>query len=155
MIRALDKPVTFGATKEGTFAVRVATSMDVTSKKGGKITNSEGLTDDATWSKAAKWVDYVGPVAGETIGITILNHPTSFRYPTTWHVRTYGLFAANPFGGKDFGPKALGDYVINPGQSIRFDYRVIVHKGDTASAKPGASFEAYANPPKVEVSLVP
>ena len=155
VVRALDKPVTFGATKEGSFAIRVATSMDVTSKKGGKITNSEGLTDDATWSKPAKWVDYVGPVAGETVGITILNHPASFRYPTTWHVRTYGLFAANPFGGKDFGPNAPGNYVINPGQSIRFDYRVIVHKGDTASAKPGASFEAYANPPKVEVSLVP
>ena len=40
-----------------------------------------------------------------TLGIAILNHPSSFRHPTHWHVRTYGLFAANPFGIHDFETK--------------------------------------------------
>ncbi len=150
-LKATDGPVVFGDTKEGMFGVRVATSMDVLSKKGGKITTSEGLTDDKAWGKPAGWVDYTGPVDNETVGIAILNHPSSFRYPTTWHVRTYGLFAANPFGWHDFGLGKSAEHTVPAGGSIKFGYRVILHKGDTASANIAAQFESYANPPKVEV----
>ena len=102
-IKATAGPLVFGDTKEGMFGLRVPTSMDVTSKLGGKITNADGLTDAKTWGKPSSWVDYTGPVEGKTLGITVMNHPSSFRYPTTWHVREYGLFAANPFGWHDFG----------------------------------------------------
>ncbi len=150
-LKASNGPVTFGDTKEGMFGVRVATSMDVDSKGGGKITNSDGLNDAAAWGKPAPWVDYTGPVEGETVGIAILNHPSSFRYPTTWHVRTYGLFAANPFGWHDFGMKTGGEHTIPPGESIRFGYRVILHKGDTPSASMAAAYEGYIKPPTVTV----
>jgi hypothetical protein len=152
-IKATDGPVTFGDTKEGMFGVRVATSMDVDSKQGGKITNSGGLNDAATWGKPATWVDYTGPVDGETVGVAILNHPASFRHPTTWHVRTYGLFAANPFGLHDFGMKKTGEHTLPAGESIHFGYRVILHKGDTASAGLPASYAGYAKPPEVKVTL--
>ena len=115
-LKATDGPVTFGDTKEGMFGLRVASSMDVNKKKGGKITNAEGLTDDQAWGKASPWVDYTGPVEGKTVGIAILNHPRSFRYPTTWHVRTYGLFAANPFGWHDFGLGEVGEYTLPGGR---------------------------------------
>ncbi len=151
-IKATDGPLTFGDTKEGMFGLRVASSMDVNKKKGGKITNAEGITDDAAWGKASPWVDYVGPVDGKTVGVAILNHPHSFRYPTTWHVRTYGLFAANPFGWHDFGRKESGRYVLEAGASIRFGYRVILHEGDTASAHLVDAFQAYAQPPTVELT---
>ncbi len=150
-IKASNGPVTFGDTKEGMFGVRVASSMDVDAKKGGKITNAEGLTDAAAWGKPSPWVDYVGPVEGETVGIAILNHPASFRHPTTWHVRTYGLFAANPFGWHDFGMKTSGDHTIPAGESIRFGYRVILHTGDTASAHLPAAYAGYIKPPLVEI----
>ena len=150
-IKATDGPVTFGDTKEGMFGVRVATSMDVDSRKGGKITNSDGLTDAGAWGKPASWVDYTGPVEGRTVGVAILNHPASFRHPTTWHVRTYGLFAANPFGLHDFGMKAPGDHTIPAGESVRFGYRVILHKGETAAAGLPAAYAAYAQPPKVTI----
>ena len=150
-IKATDGPVTFGDTKEGMFGVRVATSMDVDSKKGGKITNSNGLTDGAAWGKPAAWVDYTGPVDGKTVGVAILNHPSSFRHPTTWHVRSYGLFAANPFGWHDFGAKTAGDSTIPAGDSIRFGYRVILHEGDTASARLADAYLAYTEPPRVIV----
>lgn len=152
-IRATAGPVTFGDTKEGMFGLRVASSMDVKSKQhsDGKITNAEGLHDDAAWGKASPWVDYVGPVHGKTAGVAILNHPDSFRFPTTWHVRTYGLFAANPFGWHDFGRKESGRYTIPSGESIRFRYRVILHASDTPSADVPGSFQAYAQPPRIEV----
>lgn len=151
-LKATAGPVTFGDTKEGMFGLRVASSMDVNKKKGGKITNAEGITDDAAWGKASPWVDYTGPVEGETLGIAILNHPESFRYPTTWHVRTYGLFAANPFGWHDFGLKKSGEYTLPAGESIRFRYRVILHNGDTESARLPQAFEAYGKPASVDVS---
>lgn len=150
-IKATAGPVTFGDTKEGMFGLRLASSMDVKNKTGGKITNAEGITDDNAWGKASPWVDYVGPVKGKTVGAAILNHPSSFRYPTTWHVRTYGLFAANPFGRHDFGMKKSGEYVLPDGGSIRFAYRVILHEGDTSSAHVADAFKAYARPPLVEV----
>ena len=80
----------------------------------------------------------------------MLNHPSSFRYPTAWHVRTYGLFAANPFGWHDFGKPEKGDYVIPAGQSIEFHYRVILHQGATESAAPARLFEGYAHPPTID-----
>jgi len=151
-LKATAGPVTFGDTKEGMFGVRVATSMDVTSKKGGKIRNAEGLEDKEAWGKPSPWVDYTGPVDGKTVGVAILNHPSSFRFPTTWHVRDYGLFAANPFGWHDFGQKTSGEYVLPAGELIRFRYRVILHDGDTSSAAIPAAFQAYeAAEPKVVI----
>jgi hypothetical protein len=150
-IAANDGPVTFGDTKEGMFGIRVASSMDVTKKKGGKITNAEGLTDEKAWGKPSSWVDYVGPVNDKIVGIAMINHPKSFRYPTTWHVRTYGLFAANPFGWHDFGRPERGDYTIPGGQAIEFNYRVVLHEGDTTSANVPSLATAYINPPVVDV----
>ncbi len=150
-IHALSRPVTFGDTKEGMFGLRVASSMDVTRKAGGKITTADGLTDERAWGKASRWVDYVGPVHDKTVGIAVLNHPDSFRYPTTWHVRPYGLFAANPFGWHDFGRPQRGDHTIAPNGAIRFRYRVILHEGATSAAGLPAHFLGYCKPPKCEL----
>lgn len=150
-LKATAGPVTFGDTKEGMFGLRLESSMDVKKKQGGKITNAEGITDVAAWGKASPWVDYTGPVEGQTVGVAVLNHPDSFRFPTTWHVRDYGLFAANPFGWKDFGMKKSGEYTLPKGESIRFRYRVVLHKGDTPSAHVPDAFQAYAHPPRVEL----
>jgi len=143
--------VNISDTKEGTFAIRVPTSMDVDSSDGnptpsGTIINSEGLKDSKAWGKRSMWVDYSGPVEGEMAGITIFNHPASFRYPTWWHVRTYGLFAANPFGIKDFEPdlKTDGTVVLKKGESLKFYYRVILHTGDANSLDLGKLYKDYA-----------
>ena len=150
-LKAAHGPVVFGDTKEGMFGLRVASSMDVNRKKGGKITNAEGLVDDHAWGKASPWVDYIGPVAGKTVGIAILNHPRSFRYPTTWHVRTYGLFAANPFGWHDFGLGKSGEYTLASGENLWFGYRVILHSGETASARIPDAFASYCQPARIEI----
>ncbi len=150
-LKATAGPVKLGDTKEGTMAIRVAGTMKVDAKKanpkwGGKIVNSEGLTDSGAWGKRAAWVDYHGPVDGDVLGVTIMNHPSSFRFPTYWHVRTYGLFAANPFGLHNFegSDKLDGSHTIAKGESIDFRYRFLFHTGDEKQAKVGPTFDAYA-----------
>lgn len=152
-LTATEGPVEFGDTKEGMFGVRVPSSMDVKAKKGGKIVNAEGLTDGAAWGKRSSWVDYSGPVDGKTVGVTILEHPTSYGSPTPWHVRDYGLFAANPFGKHDFGLADKPTPTILPkGKSLTFRYRVILHKGDAKEADPATAFEFFAKPPKMTLT---
>jgi hypothetical protein len=143
-IKATEGKLTFGDTKEGSFGIRVAESMKVDAGKGGRIINSQGLADGAAWGKPAAWVDYHGPVDGEHLGVAILNHPSSFRYPTHWHVRTYGLFAANPFGLKDFRAGSEGAHTLQQGESITLRYRVLLHTGDEKQGKVAEAFAEYA-----------
>jgi Methane oxygenase PmoA len=144
VVTAAADQVTFGDTKEGSFGVRVAESMKVERKTGGKIITSEGLENEKAWGKPAAWVDYHGPVEGETLGIAILNHPSSFRYPTHWHVRPYGLFAANPWGLHDFtSGKESSEHTMKRGDSFLLRYRVIFHKGDEKQGKIAAAFASY------------
>jgi len=131
--------------KDAGFSIRVATSMDVDSKKGGQLINSHGVTDRAAWGKRAPWVDYHGPVKGKTVGVAILNHPSSFRHPTPWHVRTYGLFTANPFGLKSLRQGKDGAFTLKKGDSITLRHRVIFHLGDEKAARIAEAYKAYAN----------
>ncbi|MFP6694030.1 MAG: PmoA family protein [Pirellulales bacterium] len=136
----------FGDTKEGSFGVRVAGTMKVDANQGGKVINSEGQTDKGAWGKPAAWVDYFGPVEGEQLGIAILNHPKSFRHPSYWHVRTYGLFTANVFGLRHFtgGKAGKGEHTLKPGEKVAFYHRVVFHKGDDKQAQITKAFAQYA-----------
>jgi hypothetical protein len=149
-----DKPVVFGDSKEGTMATRVAETMRLTHKNGpgqGHIVMSTGLRDQQTWGKRADWCDYYGPVAGasngpEILGVAIFDHPGNLRHPTTWHVRDYGLFAANPFGLHEFEktPQGEGNLSIPPGQSVTFRYRFYYHRGDEKQARVAEHYRRYA-----------
>jgi len=144
-IDALQKLV-FGDTKEGTFGIRLATSM--TEDKGGRMVNAEGKeTEKNVWGKRSDWVDYSGPVDGQTVGVAIFDNPTNPRHPTYWHARAYGLFAANPFGVRDFtGDKSQdGSMTVEKGKSTRFRYRVVVHTGDPVTAGIPALYRQYAS----------
>ncbi len=145
-VTAVADEVTFGDTKEGAFGVRVAETMKEEAKLGGKIVTSEGLTDKDAWGKPAKWVDYYGPVGGKTVGIAIFDHPKSFRHPTTWHVRTYGLFAPNPFGLHDFpaGKEKDGSHKMKKGESFLLKYRVYFHQGDEKEGKVAEAYSKFA-----------
>ncbi len=146
--------VLFGDTKEGGLAsVRVQPSMDVRAGLGGKIENANGgSNEDETWGKRAAWCDYSGPVNDRTVGITVMDHPDSFRHPTYWHVRNYGLMTANPFGLSHYhgDPTRRGWHVLSPGESVVGIYRFYVHKGDAGDAGIGERYHDFANPPKIE-----
>jgi len=156
-IHASESDVTFGDTKEGTMALRLNESMRLTkppakgekkSRPGeGRIVNSEGVRDGQTWGKRAKWCDYYGPVDGKVVGVAIFDHPQNPRHPTWWHVRDYGLFAANAFGRHDFESlpdRKAGNLVLPEGQSVTFRYRIYFHEGDEKHGKVAEQYEEYA-----------
>jgi hypothetical protein len=146
-IHASHGAITLGDTKEGTMAIRLAETMRLKGKVGhGHIVNSGGVRDDATWGKRADWCDYYGPVEGKTVGVAIFDHPQNPRHPTWWHVRDYGLFAANPFGQHDFEKfpdKTAGNLTIPAGQSLTFRYRFFLHEGDNEQAKVAEKYQEY------------
>ena len=139
----------FGDTKEaGNISVRVAESME--EGNGGTIVNAHGAISEAEcWGKRAPWVDYYGPVEGQTAGLAIFDHPTGFRHPTWWHVRNYGLFTANCWGLHDFTGdwSVRGDYALPQGKSLQFKYRVYLHAGDVKQADVAGRYLDFAHPP--------
>lgn len=139
--------VTFSDAKDAGLSVRVAHAMCVKAGQGGRIVTSGGDEDDAAWGKRAAWCDFNGPVVegGETLGIAILNHPSSRRHPTPWHARTYGLFTANPFGLKSVAGEAEeGPVVLAKGESFTLRHRLLFHRGDEKAAKVAEAWERYA-----------
>lgn len=140
----------FGETKEGTAAIRIAETMRTTQPKGktaaGHILNSEGAKDKDVWGKTAKWVAMSGPVDGKPFTIAFFDHPKNVAYPTRWHAREYGLFAANPFAGsamdKTLAPGSA-NYTLKAGQTFTQKYRLLVQQGDPDAAKLSTRYEAY------------
>jgi hypothetical protein len=144
-----DAELVFGDTKEGTMAIRLAETMRLKGKVGaGHIVNSAGIRDGQTWGQRAEWCDYYGPVDGKIVGVAIFDNPQNPRHPTWWHVREYGLFAANPFGQHDFeklADKSAGNLKVPAGGSITFRYRFYLHEGDEKQAKVAEEFARYCN----------
>src|SRR6187399_119607 len=151
-LTAKDSTVVFKDVKDGMFAIRVARELELPSKekssfvddKGNVTTvapsgaadvtgmyySSEGLKGDSVWSTKGKWVMLTGKKDGKDITIGMIDHPSNVGYPTYWHARGYGLFAANPLGRKIFsqGKEEL-NFTLKPGESTTFRYRVVIHSG--------------------------
>jgi len=166
-LAAIDK-VVFRDTKEGTFAMRMATPLEEPPLKGpatgpartGKLINAQGGDREANvWGKQSEWVDYSGELDGERVGVVMMDHPDNPRHPTYWHSRGYGLHSINPFGVSDFlnDKTKNGSLTVEPGQHVRFRYRVIIHAGqgpaqlaqlyqDYAKAKTSTSASAKEKP---------
>jgi hypothetical protein len=148
--------VVFKDVKDGMLAIRVSRELEQPSKENSKFVdahgnvttvppsdtqvtglyvNKEGLTGDNIWGKRSKWACLNGKQNGETVSIAIIDHPKNPGYPTYWHARGYGLFAANPLGQKVFsqGKEEL-NMILKQGEKAVFRYRVIIHSGSTLSA---------------------
>ncbi len=140
------KTVVFGDSKDGAFGIRMRPILQE-DRGTGHITNADGLAGEKQlWGKPSNWCDYSGTVGEEKVGVAILDNPANPRHPVRWHARAYGLFAANPFGVAAFtGNRAdRSDMTVEPGGTLRFRYRVIVHPGDVRSANIAGLWEKYA-----------
>src|SRR5450759_1668469 len=164
-LTAKGNTVTMPDTKEGMFGIRVARQLELPSNEdiilkeanGGTTTvkaltnegvtgnyiSSEGVTGEAVWSTRARWMDLYGNIGDEKISLVICDHPKNQSYPTYWHARGYGLFAANPLGAKDFTQvKEELNFSIPAGKSTTFRYRVIVSSGSHLT---DAEINSYAD----------
>jgi hypothetical protein len=143
-LTAANGDVTFGDTKEGAFAIRLADSF--TEKKGGKMVDADGRTKMINiWGKRSNWVDYTANVDGEQLGVAMFDHPQNPRHPTYWHARDYGLFALNPFGQKAFDPNQEENITkLAKGQKLTYNWRVVIHPGDAESGHVADLYKEYA-----------
>ncbi len=152
-LKAINGKVKITDNKEGMFAIRVARELELPSKgkvklsdSHGNITevdasgdasvsgsylSSEGIKDDAVWATRGRWMKLSGVMNGEKVALVIFDHPSNPGYPTYWHARGYGLFAANTLGQSVFseGKEAL-NFELNKGQSASFKYRLAVFSSD-------------------------
>ena len=79
------------------------------------------------------------------VGIAIFDHPDNLRYPTYWHVRDYGLFAANPFGTSSFenNTDKKGDFILEKNKELTFKYRIFIHKGNAKEANLEQKYQEF------------
>lgn len=130
-LKASAGAVTFGDTKEGTFGLRLAEGLSP--KRGGVLTNSQGGKGEAEcWGRLADWVDVSGTLEGKELGVALFDDAGN-PHRAAWHVRSYGLLAANPFGRARSGfpgRKGQTDLATLPaGTTLRLRYAICLHEG--------------------------
>ena len=131
-LTALAPKVLFRDNKEGTLGIRVARELEQPDAKvnpaaTGLYVSSEGRSGDAVWGTRGAWTLLGGRIGSEPITIAILDHPQNPGYPTHWHARGYGLFAANPLGQKTLEDGNVEITLpLERGQSATFRYRVLI-----------------------------
>ena len=148
-LKAVIDTVNFNDDKEGMFGIRVARELELPSKKPTKLTDghggvaefekidnqkvkgnyrsAEGVEGKEVWGTRCRWMKLSSEIKGEQVALVIIDHPSNVGYPTYWHARDYGLFAANPLGQKVFseGKNEL-NFSLKKGESVTFKYRLVV-----------------------------
>ncbi|HKE59163.1 MAG TPA: PmoA family protein [Pyrinomonadaceae bacterium] len=167
-LTALTKQVVFQDNKEGMLGMRVrreleqpsneplvftdssgrATTVKVLDNTGvsGLYRSSEGKSGDEVWGTRGRWTMLSGKVDKEAITLAILDHPSNPGFPTYWHARGYGLFAANPLGQEVFsnGKEKL-NFTLEPKQSVTFRYRVLIVSGPTTPDEIELEYKKFSN----------
>jgi methane monooxygenase PmoA-like len=166
-LTALDERVVFADAKDGMLGMRVARQLEQPSSEplvftdiagrvtnvpamdntgiSGEYTSSEGKKGDAVWSTRGRWTMLTGAIGGEAVTLAMIDHPKNPGFPTYWHARGYGLFAANPLGQNVFsdGRETL-NFTLEPHASATFRYRVVVIEGKAPAPRIEREFEAFA-----------
>jgi hypothetical protein len=168
-LKALDRAV-FNDDKEGMLGMRVARWLESPDEKGGIFMDangnptkvdavptsaanpatgvyltSEGVKGPAVWGTRGRWCTLTGSNGSHTVTIAIIDHPGNPGYPTYWHARGYGLFAANPMGRSIFDPKQPAlNFVIEKGQSASFRYRVVIYPRAASTEELNREADSFA-----------
>jgi hypothetical protein len=151
-LTARDEAVDFKDNKEGMIAIRVTRALEHPSDKpelftdaSGMVTNVPSLNNEGVnglyynsrgdeggdcWGKRAEWVNLTSSIGEEEISVVMMDHPSNVGYPTYWHARTYGLFAANPLGQKVFsdGAEEL-NFKLEANESTTWKHRILIVSG--------------------------
>lgn len=147
-----DMEVVFNDAKDGMLGLRLAHELQMPATEDQKFTDSKGIvtivkagtdhtangnyitsagkTGNDAWSTRGTWCKVYGKMGADSVSIAIIDHPKNPNYPTFWHARGYGLFAANPLGEKIFtNGKSAKNLTLKKGESVTFRYRIIISNG--------------------------
>ncbi len=148
-LKAMLDEVKFTDNKEGMFAIRVARELELPSEKPtdlldshgnvtrvehmdnslvkGNYRSADGIEGMEVWGTRCRWMKLTSEIKGEQVALVIIDHPSNVGYPTYWHARGYGLFAANTLGQKVFsdGENEM-NFSLKKGESVTFKYRLVV-----------------------------
>ena len=164
-LKALDR-VVFNDDKDGMLGLRVASWLESPNEKGGVFMDSLGIPTkvapassvatgvyltsekvkgDAAWGTRGRWCTLTGSTGSHTATIGIIDRPDNTGYPTYWHARGYGLFAANPLGRSIFDPKQPAmNYTMKKNQTASFRYRVILYSHAASAEEMNREADAFA-----------
>jgi hypothetical protein len=167
-LEAMIDEVDFKDNKEGMFAMRVARELELPSEKPtnlmdshgnvtrvekmdntyvkGNYRSAKGVEGKKVWGTRCRWMKLSSEIKGEPVALVIIDHPENVGYPTYWHARDYGLFAANTLGQKIFsnGEHEL-NFSLKKGESVTFKYRLVVAGKDLSDNEINQLADAYAN----------
>jgi hypothetical protein len=136
--------VTFGKTSFGFLAVRVAESMTVFDGAGEIRTSAGKSNESGAHLTHANWLDQSGPIAQEKWGgVAMLDSPDNPNFPTGWHCRNDG------WAGAAFNMDA--PFRLEAGKTLRLRYRLILHRGDAATANLNRRFEEWSARPEIKI----
>lgn len=167
-LTAQDQAVSFNDNKEGVLGLRVTRALEMPTEQpieltdaSGAVTtvpvldnegvtghyaNSEGIEGyPDVWGKRARWTKLSGVVEGDSVTVAILDHPQNVGFPTYWHARDYGLFAANPLGQSALsnGRETL-NFKLGAGESTTFRYRILVFASHPSQDEVEAQYARWA-----------
>jgi hypothetical protein len=148
-LTALDRKIAFTDDKEGVLGLRVTHALELPGERpeafkdaSGRVTQvsatagapvtgdyltSEGRHGAEVWGTRGRWCSLSGRLGEHPVTIAILDHPKNPGFPTYWHARGYGLFAANPLGMKALsGGKEELNFALAPGSSVTFRHRILI-----------------------------
>lgn len=153
--------------KEGMLGLRVARALEMPSNQpdvftdaagrpttlkvldnagvSGSYFTSEGKKGEAVWGTRARWCALAGRLGDEPVTVAILDHPRNPGFPTYWHARGYGLFAANPLGQKALsgGRESLG-FAIEANAAATFRYRILILSERATADRLEAAYKEFA-----------
>ena len=147
-----DKDALFKDAKDGMLGLRLAHELQMQTTEDQKFTDDKGIvtvvkggtdkiptgnyltsagkTGNDAWSTRGVWCKVYGKMGADSVSIAIIDHPQNPNYPTFWHARNYGLFAANPLGEKIFtNGKSEKNLTLKKGESVTFRYRIVIENG--------------------------
>jgi hypothetical protein len=151
-LTAVNGPVTFGDSKEGMFAIRVARAFEIPSAEPLILTDETGkpsdvkvvdttdvkgdffasgkTTGEKVWGTRNVFVVLTATVKNNKISMGLFDQNYNPGFPAYAHTRGYGLFSLNNLGQNSYDPlQEKFEFKLAAGDSVTFIHRFYIQSG--------------------------